>query len=51
MTRKNVILTATRWTEMRGTRLKVGWNIGERCADCRHAKRSQWSSCASCQIK
>jgi len=37
-------LTAIHWNKRRGTPLTTNWNSGERCAACRHAKRSlKWS--------
>jgi len=51
MARKNVILIAIHWTKTRGPRLTANWNNAECCPGCCHAKRSEWSSHANCQIK
>jgi len=37
-------LTSIHWNKTRGPQLTTNWNSGERCAACRHAKRSlKWS--------
>lgn len=51
MVSKSLILTAIHWTKTRGLRLTSKWNSGERCAACRHMKRSEWRANTSCQIK
>jgi hypothetical protein len=37
----HLVLPAVHWTKIRESRLTASWNIGERRAACRHAKRSE----------
>jgi hypothetical protein len=51
MALKNAILIAINWTKTRGPRFAANWNNAECCPGCCHAKPSEWSSYANCQIK